>query len=155
MDDILGLNVRNDDGTRNDEEIREERAEYLTINRMVVGDDGIYVVSNKKFHKIISETEPRQAIVLKDEVGDEVHLVRYGRYILLCNGTETVNVYDTQAESEETRRLTCTLPEGAKIKYGIAHLENIRLVGAGEKNNVLYKSRAGKDNAPTDILDFT
>lgn len=48
----------------------------------------------------------------------------------------------------------CTLPEDTKISFGTVFQDNIWLVWADEKNNVIYKSRAWNRDKPRQVLDF-
>lgn len=134
----------------------DENFEGLSIQRLVV-NKGLYAIIGSGFYKVDDSEIPFSYELLKSDLGENISPLVYGRYILLCNGTGTVNVFDTLRKDGDdgTGRLTATLPEGAKISFWDVFQDNIRLFGADEKSNVVYKSRAGKDNSPQDILNFT
>lgn len=111
------------------------------IKKMVVWENGIYGIIDTSFYKFWDTY-----IKLKENIGDNVNFVRYGKFIFLCNGTSTVNVYNTATNT----RTTATLPTGAVISFWSVFQENVWLVGA----NRVYKSRSWRSDLDN-ILDFT
>ena len=86
------------------------------INRMVVWDK-IYCNIGWDFYSVDITDNEATYTLLKSNIWEDVNFVRYGRYILICNGTKDVWVYDTEYNPEEIQDEDPLPEEYIKLEY--------------------------------------
>ena len=73
------------------------------IYKMVVWDK-IYANISGNFYCIDVTADPVTYTLLKSWIGVKANFVRYGRYIVICNGTTDTRVYDTEYDVNDTTK---------------------------------------------------
>ena len=121
------------------------------IDNMISDGSDLFAVCDNKLYKVDFNTDMTMTRYTSLTFDADVSLLRYWKYIFFLS-ENTAKWYALDTTTGTGSALTIT--ENAYFRFGEVYKHCVYLVWWQDKSNILYRSRAGNREEPTNILDF-
>ena len=121
------------------------------IDNMISNGSDLFAVCDSKLYKVDFNTAMTMTRYTNLTFDSDVSLLRYWKYIFFLS-ENTAKWYALDTDTWTGTALTIT--EDAYFRFGEVYKHCVYLVWGQDKANILYRSRAGNREEPTNILDF-
>ena len=121
------------------------------IDNMVSNWTDLFALCDNKLWKVDFDIDMEMTRYTNQTFNDDVSILRYWKYLFFLD-EETAKWYALDTTTWTWSALTIT--ENAYFRFGDVYKHCVYLVWWKDKSNILYRSRAGNRETPTNILDF-
>lgn len=128
------------------------------IDNMVSDGDNLYAVCDWSLYKVNFDTEMTMQKATAATFSSDVFILKYWKYLFFLdeNTAKWYSLDTTQIDPSSTAWGTAlTVWEDAYFRFWDVYKQNVYLAWGKDKSNILYMSRAGSKDNPTNILDFS
>lgn len=121
------------------------------IDNMISSGDDLIALCDGKLFKVNFNTDLEMTRYTNLTFDDNVSILRYWKYLFFLS-EDTAKGYALDTTTGTWSALTIT--DNAYFRFGEVYKHCVYLVWWQDKSNILYRSRAGNRETPTNILNF-
>lgn len=121
------------------------------IDNMISNWNDLFAVCNSKLYKVNFNTDLEMTRYTSQTFSADVSILRYWKYLFFLS--ENINKWYALDTTTGTWS-ALTITDNAYFRFGEVYKHCVYLVWGKDKSNILYRSRAGNRETPTNILNF-